>query len=72
MIKIGDLVKFREGFYTDEEGAIYKVLEVNGDRVLLEFVNTSLSIRPQSIALLNELELVSDEATGKWNFVPGE
>lgn len=56
-IKIGDLVVFKEGLYDDEKGANYRVLEINGDRCVLEFVNTNMVIRPQSVAMLSELEL---------------
>ena len=66
-IKVGDLVKFKQGLYADEEGAIYRILELNGDRAIIEFVNTSMKIRPQSVARLAELELATFEAhiTGK-------
>ena len=40
-IKIGDLVTFKKGLYADEEGAIYRVLEINGNRCFLVFVNTT-------------------------------
>lgn len=56
-IKIGDLVIFKKGLYADEEGAVYRVLEINGDRSILEVANTNMIIRPQSVALLAELEL---------------
>jgi hypothetical protein len=48
----------KKGLYADEEGAIYKVLEINQDRVLLEFVNTNMPIRPQSIANISEIEVI--------------
>lgn len=51
-----DLVTFQKGLYKDEEGAIYRVVEVNGDRCLLELINTSMVIRPQSVAKLSDLE----------------
>ena len=57
MLKIGDTVKFVEGLYKDEKGARYKVLEVNGDRVIIEFI-CHLPIPPQSTAMVNELEIV--------------
>lgn len=37
-IKIDDLVTFKKGLYGDEDGAVYRVLEINGDRCMLEFV----------------------------------
>ena len=57
-IKIGDLVIFKKGLYDDEEGAVYRVLEINGDRGMLELANTDMIIRPQSVAILSELELL--------------
>ena len=56
-IKIGDLVTFKKGLYADEEGAIYRVLEINDDRCFLVFVNTDIPIPPQSVAILSELDL---------------
>ena len=46
-MEIGDLAVFKKGLYDDEEGAVYRVLEINGDRCVLEFVNTNMTIRPQ-------------------------
>ena len=57
MLKIGDTVKFVDGLYKDEEGARYKVLEVNGDRAIIEFI-CNLPIPPQSTAMVEELEIV--------------
>ena len=59
MIKIGELETIKKGLYEDEEGAVYQVLEVNQDRAVLEFVTTNLTIRPQSIANIAELEVVT-------------
>ena len=56
-IKIGDLVTFKKGLYPDEEGAVYRILEINGDRSILELANTNMIIRPQSVAILSELDL---------------
>ena len=58
-IKIGDLVVFKKGLYADEESAIYRVLEINGDRCVLVLANTDLPIPPQSVAILAELDLFS-------------
>lgn len=52
----GDLVTFKKGLYADEDGAIYRVLEINGDRVVIQLENTNMVIRPQSIANLLELD----------------
>jgi hypothetical protein len=56
-MKIGDIVKFVDGLYRDEEGAEYRVVEINGDRVLIEFI-CKLPIPPQSVATIEELEVV--------------
>lgn len=53
----GDTVRFKYGLYPDEEGARYKVIEVNGDRAMIAFV-CSLPIPPQSVARTDELEVV--------------
>jgi hypothetical protein len=55
-IQLGDLVVFKKGLYRDEENTIYRVIEINGDRVMIELVNTNMTIKPQSIAFLSELE----------------
>jgi len=59
-MKIGDTVKFIEGLYSDEKGTEYKVLEINGDRVIIEFI-CDLPIPPQSTANLNELIVISQD-----------
>lgn len=56
MITVNTLVVFKDGLYDDEKETVYRVLEVNGDRVVLELENSNMSIRPQSIALLSDLE----------------
>ena len=56
-MKIGDTVKFIEDLYPDENGTRYKVIEINGDRAIIEFV-CDLPIPPQSIAKISELEIV--------------
>jgi hypothetical protein len=58
-INQGDLVVFKPDLYADEYGAVYRVLEINGDRVILELANTNLTFSPQSIALINDLEKIS-------------
>lgn len=56
-MKIGTLVKFKDGLFSDEEGAQYVVLEDNGSRVIIEFL-CDLRFPPQSVALKDDLELV--------------
>jgi hypothetical protein len=59
-MEIGDTVKFKDGLYPDENGAEYKILEINGDRALVQFT-CDLPISPQSIARLSELEVIPQE-----------
>jgi hypothetical protein len=61
-IQVGDLVRFKSNLYSDEDGAIYFVLEINGDRTLLELANTNMVIRPQSVAMVSDLEKIDLEA----------
>lgn len=56
-MKVGDVVKFVNGLYPDEEGAKYRILEINGDRGFIEFI-CDLPIPPQSVARIKELEVV--------------
>jgi hypothetical protein len=56
-MEVGTIVKFKDGLYADEEGAIYRVIEDNGDRVFLEFI-CDLRFPPQSVALVRDLEMV--------------
>ena len=56
-MKIGDTVKFIDGLYPDENEAKYTVVEINGDRAIVEFI-CDLPIPPQSIAKISELEIV--------------
>lgn len=56
-VRTGDLVVFQTGLYKDEDGAIYRVLEVNGNRCVLEFVSSNMVIHPESVAILSDLKL---------------
>ena len=56
-MEIGDTVKFLDALYSDENGARYKVVEINGDRAVIEFI-CDLPIPPQSTAKVNELKIV--------------
>lgn len=64
-IKIGDFVEFKKDMYADEKDTIYFVLEINGDRVILELANTDMAIRPQSIAMLSDLVLFTERELQK-------
>jgi hypothetical protein len=59
-MELGDTVKFRDGLYPDEKGAEYKVIEINGDRVVIEFI-CDLPIPPQSVAKISDLEVVGQK-----------
>lgn len=61
-IKVGDVVKFKNGLYSDEAGRRYLVIENNGDRMLIEDVTTSshkFAFPPISTARTVELVRVS-------------
>ena len=58
-IRIADFVTFKKGLYADEKGAVYRVLEINGDRCVLQLANPNIPIPPQSVAILADLELFS-------------
>jgi hypothetical protein len=57
-IKVGDTVTFKDGLYADEQGATYRVIEVNGSRCFIEFI-CDMPIKPQSVALVSELDKVN-------------
>ena len=56
-MKNGDIVKFLDGLYPDEAEARYRILEINGDRAIIEYV-CDLPFPPQSVAKLDELQTV--------------
>lgn len=56
-MKIGDTVKFLNDLYDDEKETRYRIVEINGDRVIIEFI-CDLPIPPQSVAKISELEVV--------------
>lgn len=62
-IKVGELVKFRNGLYEDEQETIYVVKEVNGDRSILQVIYPDMAIRPESAALLCDLEILESEGS---------
>jgi len=55
-IQVNDLVEFIEPF-EDEVGTTYRVLEVNGDRCIIEYV-CDMRIRPTSVRLVADLKRV--------------
>ncbi len=59
-IQVNDLVEFIEPL-ADEVGTTYRVLEVNGDRCVIEFI-CDMRIRPTFVRLLADLKRV-DSAT---------
>ena len=62
-MKIGDTVKFIDGLYDDENGAEYKVIEINDDRAIIQFI-CDLPIPPRSVAKTSELEVVHNGKYG--------
>lgn len=65
-MNIGDTVKFKDGLYPDEVGAKYKVVEINGDRAIIEFIY-DLPIPPQSVAKVNEMIVVNEDESAAVN-----
>lgn len=60
-MEVGDTVKFVDGLYEDDgEEARYKVIEIEGDRVLIEFI-CDLSFPPLVAAKMSELEVVEED-----------
>jgi len=56
-MKKGDIVKFKDGLYKEENGIQYFVIEMRGDRALIEFI-CELPLPPQSVALVSELVVI--------------
>ena len=56
-MEIGCIVKFKDGLYSDEEGAFYRVIEDNSDRVFIKFI-CNLPLPPISVARTADLEVV--------------
>lgn len=59
-IQVNDIVEFIE-LFEDEVGTTYRVIEVNGDRCIIEYVCT-MRIRPTFVRLVSDLKRV-DAAT---------
>jgi hypothetical protein len=59
-MKTGDTVQFKDGLYHDEIGTRYKIIEINGDRAIIEFI-CDLPIPPQSAAKISEWDVVHEE-----------
>jgi hypothetical protein len=56
MIKTNDIVKFTNPL-PDETGLVMRVLEVNSDRLLVEYL-VGMNINPSGIVFLSDVELV--------------
>ncbi len=66
-MEINSIVKFKKDLYPDEEGMTYRVIEINGDRGIIEFIG-KMPYPPQSVAMINELEVMNPkELNGKKN-----
>ncbi len=57
-MKIGDIVKFKDGLYEDENGQRYILIELNGDRCIIKHIS-DLPIPGTSVALVAELEVIN-------------
>ena len=56
-MKVGDIVKFKDGLYDEEFGQAYILIELNGDRCIIKQI-TDLPIPPTSVAKVADLEVV--------------
>ena len=56
-MKVGDIVKFKDGLYEDEACQTYTLIELNGDRCIIKHI-TDLPIPPTSVAKVADLEVV--------------
>ncbi len=56
-MKVGDIVKFKDGLYKEEVAQTYILIELNGDRCIIKHV-TDLPIPPTSVAKVADLEVV--------------
>jgi hypothetical protein len=59
-MKVGDTVIFVDALYEEGEEARYRVVEIEDDRVLIEFI-CDLSFPPLSTAKISELEVVEED-----------
>lgn len=57
-MQVGNLVRFANPLTTAEQSERFVVLEMRGDRVLVEFVCT-MTIRPTFVYLLSDLTTVN-------------
>lgn len=63
-IKVGDVVEFIEP-EEEEDGVTYNVLELRGDRVLVnDNINTEMEVRPTYVYLINDLKKVDKAGNG--------
>jgi hypothetical protein len=54
-LKVGDIVKYKNEL-PDEKGMLYKISEVNGDRVLMECISFNYPIHPTYTAMMDDIE----------------
>jgi hypothetical protein len=54
MINLNDIVKFKTPF-ADEIGVTMKVIEVNGDRCFIEYLNIGMNIIPTAVFYTSDL-----------------
>ncbi len=55
---VGSLVKFKDGLYEEEQGMIYLVLEENGDRGIIRWIEDANPIPASSLARFDEMEVL--------------
>jgi hypothetical protein len=59
-IKVDNIVKVKSSLDVDEINSVYRVIEINDERCIIELFNTNMVIRPQSVAIVSRLELLQD------------
>jgi len=57
MLKPGDVVKFKNPLNADEATERHTVLELRGDRVLVEYI-CDMNLKPTGVYMVAELEVV--------------
>lgn len=57
-MKAGDIVKFHTPLTEEEVTALFVIVEMRDERVLVKKVNSRLAIVPQSVFFVSDLEVV--------------
>ena len=55
----GDLVRFKNP-HASETGLIMRVIWIDNPRMMVEYINNDLTIRPTQILNINDVELITE------------